>query len=138
MAAYELYINNNSAMAVDEEQPMIRNKGQDGEYDHTRDLTSEQILQQQRNHMQNQDKKVDELIAITQVISGQAQDTKTELTQQNKQLDRLANDIDETNTKMIKVDNDMKKLMAATNQKVCWGVLYCEVVLLFVFLFVKI
>jgi len=53
-------------------------------------------------------------------------------------LDRLANDIDETNTKMIKVDNDMKKLMAATNQKVCWGVLYCEVVLLFVFLFVKI
>jgi len=95
-------------------------------------------LQQQRNHMQNQDKKVDELIAITQVISGQAQDTKTELTQQNKQLDRLANDIDETNTKMIKVDNDMKKLMAATNQKVCWGVLYCEVVLLFVFLFVKI
>ena len=88
--------------------------------------------------MQNQDKKVDELIAITQVISGQAQDTKTELTQQNKQLDRLANDIDETNTKMIKVDNDMKKLMAATNQKVRWGVLYCEVVLLFVFLFVKI
>lgn len=88
--------------------------------------------------MQNQDKKVDELIAITQVISGQAQDTKTELTQQNKQLDRLANDIDETNTKMIKVDNDMKKLMAATNQKVCWGVLYCEVVLLFVFLFVHV
>ena len=32
----------------------------------------------------------------------------------------------------------MKKLMAATNQKVCWGVLYCEIVLLFVFLFVKI
>jgi hypothetical protein len=53
MAAYESYINNKSAMAVDEEQPMIRNKGQDGEYDHTRDLTSEQILQQQRNQMLN-------------------------------------------------------------------------------------
>lgn len=41
---YEGYINNKGAMQVDEEQPMIRNKGQDGEYDQTRDLTSEQIL----------------------------------------------------------------------------------------------
>ena len=49
---------------------MIRNKGQDGEYDHTRDLTSEQILQQQRSHMDKQDEKVDELISITGVIAG--------------------------------------------------------------------
>jgi hypothetical protein len=79
-ALYENYINNKGAMMVDEEQPMIRNKGADGETDQTRDLTSEQILQQQRNHMGKQDEKVDELIAITGTIAGTAQDQKTMLT----------------------------------------------------------
>lgn len=86
--------------------------------------------------MGKQDEKVDELIAITGVIAGSAQDTGTMLTQQNKQLDRLADDIDQTNTRMIKVDSDMKRLMQKANQKMCWGVLCCEIVLLFVFLFV--
>lgn len=37
---------------------------------------------------------------------------------------------------MVKVDSDMKKLLQKANQKMCWGVLCCEIVLLFVFLFV--
>lgn len=49
---------------------------------------------------------------------------------QNKMLDRVADDIDKTNTKMIKVDNDMKRLMQKANQKMCWGVLCCEIVIL--------
>ena len=44
MASYRAFTNNSGAMQADEEAPMIRRKGEDGEYDHTRDLTSEQIL----------------------------------------------------------------------------------------------
>lgn len=47
-------------------------------------------------------------------------------------LDKVANDIDSTNVKMVKVDNDMKRLMQKANQKMCWGVLCCEIVLLIV------
>lgn len=46
ISAYQTFTNNTSGMQADEEQPMIRRKGEDGEYDHTRDLTSEQILKQ--------------------------------------------------------------------------------------------
>ncbi len=46
--AYLAFTNNTSSMQADEEAPMIRRKGEDGEYDHTRDLTSEQILKQQQ------------------------------------------------------------------------------------------
>ncbi len=55
-------------MQADEETPIIRNKGVDGEYDHTRDLDSRQLLQQQKDHMRQQDNKIDEIIAVTQVI----------------------------------------------------------------------
>jgi len=69
------------------------------------------------------------------VISGQAQDTKVELKSQNAQLDRLASDIEDTNVRMIKVDNDMKRLMQKANQKMCWGLLCCEIVI-FILLFI--
>lgn len=70
------------------------------------------------------------------MIKGQAQDFKTEATYQNAALDKVADDIERTNEKMIKVDNDMKRLMQKANQNMCWGVLCCEIVLLFVFIFV--
>ena len=46
LASYQAFTNNQGGMQADEEAPMIRRKGEDGEYDHTRDLTSEQILLQ--------------------------------------------------------------------------------------------
>ena len=61
---------------------------------------------------------------------------KTELNYQNKALDKVAEDIDETNTRMVQVDNNMKRLMQKANQTMCWGVLCCEIVLLIVFIFV--
>jgi hypothetical protein len=39
MSAYETFIKLQSSALADEEQPMIRNKGADGEYDDTRDLS---------------------------------------------------------------------------------------------------
>lgn len=40
-AQYDVYLaSKGMAMQADEEAPLVRNKGEDGEYDHTRDLTS--------------------------------------------------------------------------------------------------
>jgi len=52
--AYENLINIGKS-GIDEEQPLIRNKGADGEYDDTRDLTNQQLLQQQKDHLKKQD-----------------------------------------------------------------------------------
>jgi t-SNARE complex subunit (syntaxin) len=73
-------------------------------------------------------------LAVTSVIQGQAQDIGTEIGRQNKMLDNVADDIDKTNTRMVQIDNNMKRLMAKANQKMCWGVLCCEIVLLIVLL----
>ena len=44
-AAYNAYIQNKTMNSVDEEQPMARGvKGEDGEYDHTRDLDNRGLL----------------------------------------------------------------------------------------------
>jgi len=48
LSSYQAFTNNSGGMQADEEAPMIRRKGEDGEYDHTRDLTSEQVLKQQQ------------------------------------------------------------------------------------------
>jgi len=39
MSSYENFIRVQSSGLTDEEQPMVRNKGADGEYDDTRDLS---------------------------------------------------------------------------------------------------
>jgi hypothetical protein len=57
---------------------MIRRKGEDGETEATRDLTSEQVLKQQQLHMQKQDNKIDEILGVTAVIKTQAEDFSTE------------------------------------------------------------
>lgn len=49
-------------------------------------------------------------------------------------LDNVADDLDKTNVRMVQIDNNMKRLMAKANQKMCWGVLCCEIVLLIVLL----
>lgn len=59
----------------------------------------------------------------------------TEIKNQNKMLDNVADDIDKTNTRMVQIDNNMKRLMAKANQKMCWGVLCCEIVLMIVLIF---
>ena len=73
---------------------------------------------------------------MTSVMQGQTQDMKTELRYQNNALDKVTDDIDATNTRMIQVDNNMKRLMQKANQGMCWGVLCCEIALLLVFIFV--
>lgn len=114
---------------------MIRRKGEDGEYDHTRDLTSEQILKQQQQHIAKQDDKIDEILGVTSVIKTQAQDFSTEAQLQNKMLDKTTANLDKTNTRMIAIDGSMKRLIQKTNQNVLWVILCLEVVVLLLLIF---
>ncbi len=52
---------------------------------------------------------------MTSVIKTQAEDFKTEAELQNKMLDKTAANLEKTNTRMIQIDNNMKRLIEKTN-----------------------
>ena len=66
----------------------------------------------------------------------EAEDMKTELLVQNKQIEQLGENIDKTEANMIRVDSSMKKLLKNSNQWLLWGIVIVELVLLIVILFV--
>jgi len=45
-------------------------------------------------------------------------------------LDKTTANLDKTNTRMVQIDNNMKRLLQKTNQGVLWGILCIEVVVL--------
>ena len=65
----------------------------------------------------------------------EAEDMKTELLLQNKQIGQLGDNIERVDANMVKVDTQMKKLLKASNQWILWGVLIVELVVMLLLLF---
>ena len=82
-----------------------------------------------------QDKQLDDVIGVVKATKYEAEDTKTELLLQNKQLEHLGDNIERVDENMVKVDNQMKSLLKASNQWVLWGIIVGELVLMLVLLF---
>ena len=55
--------------------------------------------------LREQDKQIDEVIGVVKATKYEAEDMKTELLAQNKQIEQLGENIDRTEANMIKVDN---------------------------------
>ena len=60
----------------------------------------------------------------------EAEDTKRELTDQNKLLNKLGDRIEETDANMVAVDNKMKQLLKSSKQMWLWIVIVIELVVL--------
>ena len=121
----------------DDETPLMRVKDAEGETDDTKDRTNQQLLELQKQNLAKQDRQLDEVIGITQAIKGEAQNFNDEVTLQNKMLDKLDGDLDQTNKKMVRVDNNMKRLIKKTNQKAQYGMLCTLVCVLVIEILVK-
>ena len=52
------------------------------------------------------------------------------MTLQNKMLDKVNNDIDKNQAKMVKVDNKLKHLIKSSNQCMLWCIIITEIVAL--------
>ena len=66
------------------------------------------MLQEQRELVRNQDEQLDQLGGVIQNIKYENQNFKTEVTLQNKMLDSLQVDMDDSHEKMLKLDNKLK------------------------------
>lgn len=105
-------------------------KGEDGEYGDTRGLGNRQVLDKQKQMLKDQDKHLDELGGIVSNIKYEGQNFDQEVTYQNKMLDRVNNDIDRNQAKMLKVDNRLKNLIKQSNQCCLWCIIITEIVIL--------
>ena len=103
-----------------------------GEFDSTRGLSKSQILSQQQSLVQNQDVHLDQLGGIISNIKYENQNFSTEVKQQNKMLDSLSVDMDDTHDKMLKVDTKLKNIVANTSTCKLWMVIIVEIIILMV------
>ena len=52
------------------------------------------LIQQQKEHIAQQDEKIDEIIGVVRAVNYEAENFKTEATMQTKMIDKLNDDID--------------------------------------------
>ena len=97
-----------------EARPLVK-RGEDGEYEDTRNLNNKQILKKQKDMLKDQDKHLDEIGGIVKNIKYDNENFNEEITHQNKMLTKLGTDMDRTHNKMVKVDNKLKELIAKSN-----------------------
>ena len=93
-------------------------------------MDNQQLLQEQKKLVKNQDTHLDQLGGIIQNIKHENQNFSTEVNQQNKMLDSLQLDMDDTHSKMLKVDNKLKNIVANTSQTKMWCIIIIEIILL--------
>lgn len=120
-----------SGQGVDlEARPLVKQRGEDGEYEDTRGKDNRQVLQQQKQMIRNQDDHLDEIAGIVTNIKYENQNFAQEVTYQNKMLTDLNSQVDRTHQKMVKVDNKLKELIAKSNQWCLWVIIIIELVIL--------
>ena len=125
-------INTQSSAVNDIEQnkPLLKAKGEDGEYEDTRGLANRQVLEQQKKMLKDQDQHLDEIGGIVSNLRYENQNFNKEVTYQNKMLDKVNDDIDRNQLKMVKVDGKLKNLISQSNQCCLWCIIITEIVAL--------
>lgn len=105
-------------------------KLEDGEFAGTQGLSSKQVLQKQKDMLRDQDNHLDEIGGIVSNLRYENQNFNQEVTHQNKMLEKINNDIDRNQAKMVKVDTRLKNLIKSSNQCCLWCVIISEIVVL--------
>ena len=73
---------------------------------------------------------MDDIKAITGQIRYEAQNFNEEVTDQNKMLDRLNNDMEKTEQKFDKANKRLDKFIRNSNQTCLWCIIICEIIAL--------
>ena len=74
---------NQAALAAAQESARY-DKGEDGEFDKTRDLDNRQVLAHQKQMLKDQDQDLEGVIGVVKATKYEAQDFNSEIKSQNK------------------------------------------------------
>ena len=80
-----------------ESQPLVK-RGADGEYDDTRGVENQQLLQKQKDMFNKQEDHLDEIGGVVKAIKYENENFTQEVNMQIGMLDKLDSDIEKTNT----------------------------------------
>ena len=93
-------------------------RGEDGDYAHTKEMSNAQIMQHNKNQFAETDNQLDKISAIVGQIAHENENFRDEVKLQNKMLDKVNEDIDANIDQMVKLDSKLKKLLAKGS--ICW------------------
>ena len=132
---YRSVENNNAALAAQQSSEQYV-RGEDGEFDQTRELDNRGVLQQQKQMIRDQDDQLDEVIGVVKATKYEAQDFNKEIKSQNARIEKLGDDIDRAEDNMIDADTKMKALLANSNHCYLWIIVTVELFILILFFFI--
>ena len=75
-----------------------------------------------------QNEKLDEIGGIVKAMRHENENIHDEVVMQNKMLDKLGNEIEETNNKMIRIDSKLKRLIAKSKTCCLWIIIIIEII----------
>ena len=105
-------------------------KDADGEYENTKHKDNAALLQQQKDMLNAQDDALDKIGGVVDVIRFENQNFKEEVNLQNRMLDKVNNQIDETSSQMIKLEGKVGALLAKGSICKLWVIIIIELVIL--------
>ena len=105
-------------------------RNEDGDYAHTQEMSSQQIMQHNKKQFDETDKQLDKISNIVGQLNYENQNFKDEVNMQNKMLDKVNDGIDKNISDMVKLDSKLKKLLAKSSICRLWCVIIIEIVIL--------
>ena len=132
---YTAVESNQAAQAAAQERARY-DKGEDGEFDQTRELDNRQVLQHQKQMLKDQDQDLEGVIGVVKATKYEAQDFGSEIKSQNVRIQKLGDDMDRTEANMIDADSKMQNLLANTNHCYLWCIIAGEMAIVILFFFI--
>ena len=105
-------------------------RGEDGEFDQTRDLSNKEVLLEQKRMLKDQDGQIEEVIGVVKATKYEAQDFGKEITKQNVQLEKLNQEMETAEDNMLDTDSKMQNFLAKSNHCWLWVVIVVELAIL--------
>uniref|UniRef100_A0A7S3CR94 t-SNARE coiled-coil homology domain-containing protein n=1 Tax=Strombidium rassoulzadegani TaxID=1082188 RepID=A0A7S3CR94_9SPIT len=93
-------------------------------------MDNQQLLHFQRSLIKSQDHQLDQLGGIISNIKHENQNFSTEVKMQNKMLESLQVDMDDTHRDMVKIDSKLKDVVAKASTCKLWIIIIVEVAIL--------
>ena len=86
----------------------------------------------QQRHIDGQERYLDQILTIAQVLKHQNEDFGREVKEQTKMIEQLNNDIDHTKLGLAKVDSRLGELVGEMSFCKLWTVVVVEIILIVV------
>ena len=94
------------------------------------------LLTRQKRALDEQEEQLDEIFGVTKAIKYEGRNIDAELKTQAPIIDKVRDEMDKNQMKVMKIDNKLKTLVAGTNVCMLTLIIFVEFLILFFLVFV--